>query len=63
MQWKVVPISKGQKKDVRKEDLLEGEHFRKCSTYRGGGGYDKFPEYCEKILGVRHSEQFIVQLF
>ncbi len=63
MQWKVVPLSKGQLKDIRPEDILENGHFRKCSTYRGGGGYDKFPEYCEKFTGKRYSEQFVVQLF
>ena len=62
-EWKVVPVSNNQKLDVREEDLLEGGLFRKCSTYRGGGGYDKFPEMCYKHLGVRHSEQFVVQLF
>jgi len=63
MNWKVVPLSAGQLLDVRPEDVLGGGSFRKCSTYRGGGGYDQFPEYCERMLGMRHSEQFIVQLF
>jgi len=63
MRWRVVPLSEGQLKDVRLEDILENGHFRKCSTYRGGGGYDKFPEYCKKFTGKSHSEQFVVQLF
>ncbi len=63
MTWKVVPLSPGQLLDVRPEDVLGGGDFRKCSTYRGGGGYDKFPDLCEKHLGVRHSEQFVVQLY
>ncbi len=63
MTWKVVPLSPGQLLDVRPEDVLDGGDFRKCSTYRGGGGYDRFPDLCEKYLDVRHSEQFVVQLF
>lgn len=61
--WKVVPLSPGQLRDVREEDVLRGGNFRKCSTYRGGGGYDRFPFICEKRLGKRFSEQFVVQLF
>jgi pyruvate-formate lyase-activating enzyme len=61
--WKVVPISKYQRLDVHPEDLLHGGDFRKCETYRGGGGYDKFPDICEKRLGRRLHTQFVVQLF
>ena len=61
--WKVVPLSKGQLLDVRKEDILEDGLYRKCETYRGGGGYDQFPVICEKRLGRRAHQQFIVQLF
>lgn len=49
--------------DVRPEDLLDGGLYRKCETYRGGGGYDQFPTICEKRLGVRAHQQFIVQLY
>jgi hypothetical protein len=41
--WKVVPLSPGQLLDVRPEDILNDGHFRRCNTYRGGGGYDQFP--------------------
>ncbi len=61
--WRVVPISEYQKLDVREEDLLNEGHFRKCETYRGGGGYDRFPAICERRLGIRAHEQFIVQLY
>jgi MoaA/NifB/PqqE/SkfB family radical SAM enzyme len=61
--WRVVPLSKGQLKDVRSEDILNNGHFRKCNTYRGGGGYDQFPIIAEKIFGRRYHKQFIVQLF
>lgn len=61
--WKVVPICEYQKLDVRPEDLLNGGDFRKCDTYRGGGGYDQFPAICEKRLGRRAHNQFVVQLY
>lgn len=63
--WKVVPICDYQKLDVRPEDLLNGGHFRKCETYRGGGGYDQFPAIAKKRLGLEFEphKQFIVQLY
>jgi uncharacterized Fe-S cluster-containing radical SAM superfamily protein len=61
--WKVVPICDYQKLDVRAEDLLNGGDFRKCETYRGGGGYDQFPKICKKRLGTEAHRQFIVQLY
>jgi len=61
--WPVVPICDYQKLDVRPEDLLEGGLYRKCETYRGGGGYDQFPAIAEKRLGVQAHQQFIVQLY
>lgn len=62
--WKIVPISKYQLLDVREEDILGGGHFRKCDTYRGGGGYDQFPAIFEKRteLGRPH-HQFVVQTY
>lgn len=61
--WKVVPLSVGQRKDVRPQDIIENGMYRVCSTYRGGGGYDKFPQRAEERWGVSHHQQFIVQLF
>ena len=61
--WKIVPISNGQLLDVRPEDILEDGLYRKCLTYRGGGGYDQFPYICESRFGRRLAHQFIVQLF
>lgn len=61
--WPVVPLSEGQLRDVRPEDILCGGAFRTCNTYRGGGGYDQFPQLCEKMLGIKDaSTQFVVQL-
>jgi len=62
--WKVCPIQGRQLKDVRKEDIFG--NFRFCDTYRGGGGYDQFPEIarrrgltCRGDIGL----QFVVQLY
>lgn len=63
--WKVVPLSEGQLRDVRPDDRLDGGLYRRCDTYRGGGGYDQFPD----IAGRRWErpsayfrQQFVVQL-
>lgn len=63
--WKVCPIQGPQLNDVRKEDLVCGGHFRLCKTYRGGGGYDKFPAIAKRRLNLSFepSVQFIVQLY
>jgi len=66
--WKVCPIQGRQLKDVREEDIFHD--FRICDTYRGGGGYDQFPEIVMKRLGPWRLErlrgniakQFVVQL-
>lgn len=61
--WPVVPIQGKQLLDVRPEDLLEGGRYRKCNTYRGGGGYDQFPHIARYLgLGEDMSTQFVVQL-
>lgn len=64
--WKVVPLSPGQRKDVRDEDVLECGLFRLCHTYRGGGGYDQFPSIARHKCIVSEADQaslqFIVQL-
>ena len=66
--WKVCPIQGRQLKDVREEDIFHD--FRICDTYRGGGGYDQFPEIVMKRFGPWRMEklrgniakQFVVQL-
>lgn len=63
MNWKVVPLSRGQLLDVREEDILNGGLYRSCDTKRGGGGYDQFSEICMKRLGWKARHQFVVQLF
>ena len=63
MRWRIVPVCKYQALDVRPEDLLNGGDFRRCETYRGGGGYDQFPAICERRLGRRLHSQFVAQVF
>ena len=64
MMWPVMPICEAQLRDVKESDILEGGLYRKCDTYRGGGGYDQFPA----IYNRRHhtnlelNNQFVVQL-
>lgn len=61
--WPVVPICEAQRKDVRPEDLLADGLFRKCDTYRGGGGYDQFNKIYKKRYGAYiNPVQFVVQL-
>lgn len=62
--WKVCPIQGRQLKDVRIEDLWG--NFRFCDTYRGGGGYDRFPFIAQnRGLTCRGdiALQFVVQLY
>lgn len=62
--WKVVSLSPGQKLDVREKDMLAGDLYRVCDTYRGGGGYDHFPKIAGRWFGEEnHHLQFIVQLY
>lgn len=62
--WRVVPLSPGQRLDVRPSDVVADGHFRLCDTYRGGGGYDHFPTIAERVLGEpEHHLQFIPQLY
>ncbi|MCP4572658.1 MAG: radical SAM protein [bacterium] len=50
--------------DVNTEDVLEGGLYRKCNTYKGGGGYDSFPKLAESRFGPGdYHFQFIVQLY
>lgn len=63
--WKVVPLSKGQLLDVHLEDVLDDGLYRRCDSYRGGGGYDRFPYFAADRFGGDPDEyrgQFVVQL-
>jgi pyruvate-formate lyase-activating enzyme len=65
--WKVCPVQGRQLRDVRHEDII-GD-FRICKTYRGGGGYDQFPEIALRrgfdIAELKGNPgiQFVVQLY
>lgn len=61
--WPVVPICDRQLLDVSPEDILNDGLFRKCDTYKGGGGYDKFNDIYFKRYGLKiNPVQFVVQL-
>lgn len=61
--WPIVPLCDNQLKDIREEDILEDGLYRKCNTYRGGGGYDQFNKIWEKRKGYSiDPEQFVAQL-
>ena len=64
MTWDIVPICKAQLMDVNPEDLIKDGLYRKCNTYKGGGGYDKFPEIYNARFNQNRTDlnnQFVVQ--
>ena len=64
VQWKVMPLCKAQLTDINQSDILADGLYRKCNTYKGGGGYDKFPEIYQRRYGAipNLNNQFVVQL-
>lgn len=65
MNWDVVPLCKAQLQDVNQSDILNEGLYRKCNTYKGGGGYDKFPDIFNKRFGCNRTDlhnQFVVQV-
>ena len=50
----VVPLCEAQLMDVNPLDILNNGLYRKCNTYKGGGGYDKFPEIYNAKIGRAH---------
>lgn len=64
MKWNVMPFCEAQLSDINPTDILNNGLYRKCNTYKGGGGYDKFPEIYERKYGVVKdlNNQFVVQL-
>ena len=61
--WKVVPMCEKQLRDINKNDILHNGYFRKCNTYKSGGGYDKFPQIAKERLNMNGNNQFVVQLY
>lgn len=65
MKWQVMVLCKAQMLDINPSDVLNNGLYRKCNTYKGGGGYDKFPDiYQRRYGGCREglNNQFVVQL-
>ena len=63
--WPVVPICEAQQLDVAAEDLILMGTYRRCKTYKAGGGYDQFPTIFRKRWPGEWEgleEQFVVQL-
>lgn len=58
----VVPFCEAQLKDINPSDILMNNMFRVCNVYKGGGGYDKFPDIAFRRTGCITDKQFIVQL-
>lgn len=61
----VVPLCEAQLMDVNPLDILNNGLYRKCNTYKGGGGYDKFPEIYNARFGTSRTDlnnQFVVQV-
>ena len=61
--FRVVPLCDRQLRDINPTDVLNGGLYRKCSVYKGGGGYDRFPYICESRLGYQYGAQFVVQVY
>ena len=53
MKWPVMYLCEKQLKDIHKEDILNNGLFRKCKTYKSGGGYDQFHIIAEKRLKIK----------
>lgn len=60
--WEVVPLCERQLRDISNNDILKNGLYRKCNTYKSGGGYDRLPEILEKRGMPKYSKQFVVQL-
>lgn len=62
--WPVVPLCEKQLRDVNPKDILCDGLYRKCNTYKGGGGYDKFTSIYSKRFGLQTDlfDQFVVQV-
>lgn len=63
-EWPIVPLCPAQLQDVNSQDILNDGLYRKCNTYKGGGGYDKFPLIFKNRFGFasKLNEQFVVQV-
>lgn len=64
MNFEVMRLCPAQLLDINHADILEGGLYRKCNTYKGGGGYDQFPAIYQRRFGPTPglNNQFVVQL-
>lgn len=64
MNFEVMRLCPAQLLDINPADVLDGGLYRKCNTYKGGGGYDQFPAIYERRFGPTPdlNNQFVVQL-
>lgn len=46
--WKVMYLCDKQLRDVNPSDIIKNGLYRRCDTYKGGGGYDKFSDIYKK---------------
>ena len=62
--WKVMHLCDRQLRDINLKDILNNGLYRRCDTYKGGGGYDEFPNIYKTRTGQNgnYNEQFVVQL-
>ncbi len=62
--WKVMHLCDKQLRDVNTGNILNNGLYRRCDTYKGGGGYDKFSDIYKNRTGQtkEYNEQFVVQL-
>lgn len=61
----VMRLCDKQLRDINPEDVLNDGWYRKCATYKSGGGYDEFAKIASTILSIPQqdlSTQFVVQL-
>lgn len=62
--WQVMHLCDRQLRDINANDILNNGLYRRCDTYKGGGGYDKFSDIYKNRTGQasNYNEQFVVQL-
>lgn len=64
--WMLVPMCERQRRDIDPADLLKNNLYRRCRTYKSGGGYDQFPAIYAKRKGISAEgldNQFVAQVY
>lgn len=60
--WKVMRLCERQLRDINPDDILMDGLYRKCDVYKGGGGYDKFPQIFNERLCKKQEFMRIIGL-